>query len=190
MANLLQRMSEFCGLQPLEITRLACRAPNTYKKYYIDKKKGGKRQIAHPSKETKLLQYALIQILAPSLLPHPSAYGFVRGLKSPLRANASKHLKHAYFLKFDFSDFFPSIIPDDLFLALTRSENPSPFSVTKEEKRLLTDALFIKTSTGGLGLPIGGPASPMLSNGVMYVLDQKVRGLGGSVRVLLFPLCG
>ena len=177
MAGLINRLSEFCGLDEQEISRLADRAPNTYKKYYIDKKRGGKRQISHPSKETKLLQYALLQILGPSLHVHQSAFGFVRGLKSPLRENVKRHLDHNFFIKMDIEDFFPSIRPDDIFNALESAKNPIPIILTPDERDLLTKTVFIRSSAGQLGLPIGGVASPILSNSIMYDLDEKFEAL-------------
>ncbi len=163
--------SRFTGLTVDEVNEIASKAPKTYKKYFIPKKRGGHRAIFHPSKETKLLQYALMVILGKYLQPHECVYGYVREKKSPLRKNALLHSKNSYLIKIDFENFFPSIKPIDLF---KHFEVNHETNLSDNDQSFLQNCLFIKESNLELGLPIGAPSSPLISNGVLYSLDEKL----------------
>jgi RNA-directed DNA polymerase len=136
--------------------------------YYVPKKNGGKRQIFHPSKETKLLQYALINTFLKKFPIHPSAMAYKEGIPSPLRKNAEVHSKYRFSLHVDFADFFPSIVPEDLFVAIGNSN----YILSIEEKYILKNVLFIDFGKR-IFLSVGAPSSPIISNIVMYKLDVK-----------------
>jgi len=171
---LIQSVAEFLGFELAVVQEMAGKAQRTYRHYKIPKKKKGMRTIHHPSKETKSIQYALMQILAESLKPHDCAFAFKRKFSSPLRMNAETHARFGYSLRIDFKDFFPSIKPDDLFAAIGDPINPKRLELLPEDREFLTQVFFVKLADGSLGLPIGAPSSPMLSNGVMWSLDVAI----------------
>lgn len=144
-------------------------APFAYKKYDIPKKKGGTRQIFHPSKETKLLQYAIIDTFLYKLPVHDSATAYRYKFKRPLFSNAIVHAPYKYSLHLDFLNFFPSIKPSDLFNVLIANN----IELSPEDHLVLSKTLFI-THKDKTFLSIGAPASPIISNIVMYDLDQII----------------
>jgi len=171
---LIKNVAEFLGFELAVVIEMAGKAQRTYRHYKIPKKKKGLRTIYHPSKETKSIQYALMHLLAETLKPHDCAFAFKLGLSSPLRKNAETHARFAYSLRIDFKDFFPSIKPDDLLAAITDPGNPKKMELLPEDREFLSQVFFVKLADGSLGLPIGAPSSPMLSNGVMRSLDVEI----------------
>lgn len=174
-SSLINHVAGILGLDDKTVAALAKRAPVTYRHYQIKKKRGGTRTIFHPAKETKSIQYSLIVLLREALTPHNSAIGYIRGLRSPLLANAKTHAPNPYIIRVDFRDFFPSINPQDLFEALTSATNPKRISLSPEECTFLQESLFVKTAGDSWGLPIGAPSSPVISNGVMRNLDVIIK---------------
>jgi hypothetical protein len=174
------QVAEFLGLNEVDIVGMAQRAPHTYRHYKIPKKSGrGMRTIHHPSKETKSLQYALMHLLEDALQPHGCATAYIKRA-SPLRRNAEIHATRAYLLRVDFKDFFPSIQPADVFAVLEDERNQARFTLSMADKDFLTSVLFAKNSKGLLGLPIGAPSSPLVSNGVMRTLDSSIESYAKS----------
>ena len=151
------------------------KAPSTYRIYAIDNKRAGeKRIIHHPSKQTKSLQYAFIENIL-SLMPvHECAIAYKRGIKGPIRLNASKHAGFSYSIRIDFKDFFHSIRPNDLLRLIEVIKLPDLKTLSKEDKSFVTNSLFIKLRNGLKGLAIGAPSSPIISNIVMFSIDNNL----------------
>jgi hypothetical protein len=171
-------VAEVLGLLVEEVQNLAACAQQTYKHYLIKKKNGtGFRKIYHPSRQTKALQYALMGLLEDALRPHECAMAFRRGFSSPLRKNGETHAGCPYTLRIDFKDFFPSIRPEDLFASVEAGGDPGRIELEPADRRFLTEVLFVKGRDGRVGLPIGAPSSPMVSNGVMRSMDERIAGL-------------
>jgi len=112
--NILNTVSEYIGLDESTLAVLSRKAPTTYRRYHIPKKKGGSRVINHPSKQTKAIQYALMNTILCDLPVHECAAGYRKNLKSPLLQNAKVHAPFSYSIRLDMKDFFPSIRPIDL----------------------------------------------------------------------------
>jgi RNA-directed DNA polymerase len=164
----------YLGVTESEILAAAQKAPRTYRRYLVPKRSGaGMREIFHPSKETKALQYALLQTVLPGLPVHDAAVGYIRGLRSPLLCNAQAHSGFRFTVRLDFQDFFPSITPDDLLRRLRAIEEWDP--TDKKDRDFLTDALFIDFRHSRF-LAIGAPSSPAISNAVMIDLDRYLEG--------------
>lgn len=177
MRTLIDSISALTGLDSVELIGIANRAQRTYRKYDIPKKKTGMRRIYHPAKETKLLQYAAIDLLISKMPVHEAAVGFIPGLKSPLRVNAERHAVNPYLLRVDFKDFFPSIRPADFFRALDAALPAIDMKITRRDRAFMEKILFVKLHDGTFGLPIGAPASPVVSNVVMLTLDSEIQNL-------------
>ncbi|MCD9496845.1 RNA-directed DNA polymerase [Photobacterium carnosum] len=146
-------------------------APNKYKVYTIPKRTSGHRVIAHPSKELKKYQRALVSILSDILNIHPTSYAYRTGFS--IKDNAYKHRKNQYLLKMDFSDFFNSIEPKLLFFVFDECE----IHFSSSELRLLEKLLFWnknKSVDAKLALSVGAPSSPLISNFIMCIFDEKI----------------
>jgi len=177
--NIIELVASYVGLSPNSVLELSKNAHRTYRRYFIPKKRGGQRIIFHPSKSTKALQYGLIETILNRLPVHQCAAAYVGGRKSPLLVNAEKHSRYSYTVRIDFKDFFPSIGPRDLLKVLRESAQFG--KINKQEEKFIKRSLFIKYRNGKLGLAIGAPSSPIISNIVMYSLDEEFQKLGMSV---------
>lgn len=162
-------LSAYLGIDESTILRLAAIAPCSYKHYSVDKPAGGKRTIYQPSKQTKSLQYALIDLLLGKPPIHESAAAYISGRRSPLLKNAVLHARFQYSIRLDFKDFFPSIRPEDLLGRL----RALPFPMCDKDEGIISSVLFVRLSDGSTGLAIGAPASPLICNIIMHPLDVE-----------------
>jgi RNA-directed DNA polymerase len=169
--SIIENVSAFLGFTPEETLGIALKAPTSYKKYEIPKKAGGRRAIHHPSKQTKAVQHAIMEILLSQLPVHRSSYAYRRNIKSPTRTHAERHVQFAYSVRIDFKDFFPSIGPSDLLQTLKKNGG---IRLDRTETEFIINALFLRTKGRAMVLAIGAPSSPMVSNVVMYALDEKL----------------
>ncbi len=154
-----------------DLNRVIVTAPKRYKVYEIAKRSGGKRIIAHPSRELKILQYLVLERLLAQLPIHKAAAAYVSG--RGIRVNAEAHLGKAYLIKLDFRDFFPSIKVSDWDKYVARRD--CKILLDKEDAEAVRRILF--WGRGNLTpncLSIGAPTSPILSNILMYKFDAKV----------------
>lgn len=156
-----------------ESMRLIARAPYAYKKYNISKANGGVRKISQPAKETKYIMNWLVAKVFTQLPIHESATAYYKGCS--VKANAEHHMRNKYMVKFDFKNFFPSIGIQDILHHLTK-HHIDKFDFDKESLVQIARVCCIKDphSKFGLSLSVGSPASPVLSNSVMYEFDSKI----------------
>ena len=146
-------------------------APGRYKCYLINKKNGkGHRAIYHPAKETKLLQYALLETVLPKLKVHQCATAYEKDTN--ILKNATLHSKYAYTIRIDLKDFFPSISPVDLIKIIKKSDSFGELNY--EEEKFIKNSLFVNLPNKTKGLGIGAPSSPKICNIVMYDIDCKI----------------
>ncbi|OVE74483.1 hypothetical protein BVX94_00095 [bacterium B17] len=168
--NLKNDVAKYVGITLERVESLAAVAPKSYRRDEGSKRSGrGSRVIFHPSKKTKALQYGLIKILLDDLPVHASAYAYRKGLKAPLLKNSMLHQKYSFSIRIDFKDFFPSIVPEDLFKVIDES-GLFPAALDSADKRFLENVLFIRHH-GLMHLAIGAPSSPSISNAIMHSLD-------------------
>ncbi|GGX98855.1 RNA-directed DNA polymerase [Litchfieldella qijiaojingensis] len=153
-----------------ESARLIARAPHAYKVYRIKKVGGGYREISQPAKETKFVMHWLVGRFFEKLPVHECATAYSSG--SSIKKNAIIHAEKSYIAKFDFKDFFPSITKFDVekHLGCFNREELDGKSLS-EIARLCTVA---KGGSDNLCLSIGSPASPVLSNSIMYAFDRRI----------------
>jgi RNA-directed DNA polymerase len=163
---LLETLSSQIGMR---IERLEHFAETASKRYYvfpIDKRDGGKRWIAHPSRSLKLLQRWLNSRVIRNLRVHDAATAYRRG--ASIRDNASVHAATAFTLRIDFRDFFPSFT--EITLKRFMQDNPDVFGSWSDR-----DTTFFKQIVCRAGeLTIGAPSSPFLTNAMMLWFDEKV----------------
>lgn len=135
-----------------------------YQQFTIPKASGGTRVISAPSKELKALQHRIINRLLKKLPVHRGVTGFCRG-KSIVH-NAMAHVNRDVVIKLDIRDFFHSTTRKRLqryFLDIGWDDQAA--------------ALLVRLCTHEGHLPQGAPTSPMLSNLVNYLVDQRLSDL-------------
>ena len=146
-------------------------APHRYKVYDVDKKSGqGKRKIAQPAKEVKLIQRFIVTEVINDLPVHDAASAYRK--KRGIRYNAQAHVKNTFLLKMDFAEFFPSLRPHHL---LQHMQKYMPNKFQEEDLEVIRRVCFWKPrEKEGLRLSIGGPSSPFISNTLMYDFDNQI----------------
>lgn len=144
-----------------------------YKNYTIRKKKGGERQIFVPEKRLKKIQKHLNYFLqAYYLMIKPKeVHGFVVnphyfGTHCNILENAKAHTGKKFVLNIDLKDFFPSISSMQVMHVFT-----SDYFGFNEQ---IATALTLLT-TYESKLPIGSPASPVISNFICVQLDCDLK---------------
>ncbi|MBF1803708.1 retron St85 family RNA-directed DNA polymerase [Alloalcanivorax profundimaris] len=154
-----------------ESGRLIARAPYAYKTYSIKKANGGRRTISQPAKETKFVMRWLVDRIFSKLPIHECASAYQKG--SSIKRNAITHSNNGYIAKFDFKDFFPSIKREDI---ETHLYQYLPKDLELDRKSISQIARLCTISTGGgrLALSVGSPASPALSNSIMFDFDTII----------------
>lgn len=148
-----------------------------YIKFSVPKKSGGERTINAPTKGLKCIQSCVRILLDALYTPSEPAMGFVQGRS--IVDNAKKHLNKNYVYNIDLKDFFPSIKQGRVWKRLQLA----PFNFPFEVASLLAGICCIKTD--GINergkcvcvLPQGSPVSPLLTNAICDVLDQKLNKL-------------
>ena len=158
-----------CGLSEQTVLSIVRNAPVRYKVYTIPKRHGGRRVIAHPARELKLLQRSFVVDYLSKLPVHPTATAYRKGIS--IRDNALAHASNGPLLKFDFKEFFPSIIVDDWYKYCYEAG----LFPNKDDLFYSGRILFHRKSGSRLlRLAIGAPSSPILSNILMYRFDDMI----------------
>ena len=145
-------------------------AEHRYKTFTIPKRSSGYRVIEQPSRELKFLQRWLNRNIFRHLPIHSAAYAYRQGIG--IAANARVHVNNNYLLKIDFVNFFPSLKRKDVRRLLDVNIQTGTISLEKEDVDVILDIVC----KGG-GLTIGSPASPVLSNAILYEFDVSVSEL-------------
>jgi hypothetical protein len=179
MSELISVLSEATGLSDVDLRAIISNSPDRYKVYYIAKRRGGRREIAQPARELKVLQRALNDSLLSKLPVHPDAMAYRPGVS--LRRNAQAHCQNGPILKFDFQDFFPSIRAEDWKNYCRRHR------VFKDEEdiELSSKIMFRRKNrrSSVLRLAIGAPSSPFLSNILLFDFDERLAKYCASQKV-------
>lgn len=164
---LLKRIASDIQL-PMEFVRsVSVSASHRYKTYTIKKRTTGYRVIDHPARELKLLQHWLVDNLFAELPVHDAVYSYRTGRN--IRGNAILHRNNNYLLRIDFSDFFPSIHEADITKMLRKYHAFLPLQLSRRDISLVT-SIVCKNGC----LTIGAPSSPIISNTILYDLDERL----------------
>jgi len=153
-----------------DLLRFSLTMPRRYKTYYIFKRNGiDLRLIAHPSRESKLIQRVVVDELQPILPISKCATAYEKG--TSIRLNALRHVNSRYILKMDCKNFFPSITPELLFFVAEKNE----IFISDMDRIFLENVLFYKsTRRAKLRMSIGAPSSPFISNFIMKNFDDAM----------------
>ncbi|WP_444901486.1 retron St85 family RNA-directed DNA polymerase [Microbulbifer sp. SSSA007] len=143
------------------------------KKFRVRKKSGGDREIYHPSKKLKTIQYWLMYSVFNRMSVHDASMAYREGIS--ILHNANKHRSNRFFLKMDLENFFPSISFSDFSPILKEWHDAvrPEWVLNAEAEKLIRSVCFYKDDR----LAIGYPSSPVISNIVMREFDSKVTAL-------------
>ncbi|PZM13034.1 retron St85 family RNA-directed DNA polymerase [Rhizobium tubonense] len=166
--TLFDELSILTGLGASDLNRLIYNAPARYKEFPIKKRSGEDRIIAQPSRELKIVQRYIAGLVLNRLPIHSAATAYKEGAN--IFANVQSHSANRIILKLDFTDFFHSIKPTD-WRNYAKVHIPS---LSKEDVELSAKVLFWgMKSNRPICLSIGAPTSPVMSNLIMYDLDEQ-----------------
>lgn len=154
-----------------------CDINNVNKEYHIfqiakktDPKKT--RQIEAPNSDLKLFQRRFLDFLKVDLkaLTHEAAFAYVEGRTTYNALEKHQENESKWFLKVDFSNFFPSF---DEFYIQRMLSTVYPFGKVMQEQPGVLEH-YIKYCLLDGRLPQGAPTSPALSNYCMIPFDQQL----------------
>lgn len=172
-SDLLQRIAADLAILPAHLEKIIQTAPLRYKLFEIPKKSGGVRQVAQPAREVKAIQRWVIREIGPKLPIHKSATAYCIG--SSILRNAELHASSRFMLKLDFTNFFPSILENDLRLHFERYLSKEFDS--SAQNLLVHVCCWAPKRKTPLRLCIGAPSSPLLSNSVMFEFDSRLAAI-------------
>lgn len=167
--EIIERLQSDFSLSTRDVRVLLFTAAYRYKLHYIEKRHGrGKRLIAQPTAEIKLLQRWAVEKYVTQLPIHKAATAYRLGVS--IKDHAAAHAANHYLLKLDFQDFFPSILGTHFLMHLK-----SHMKISDEDANLLMRLLFrFDREMQDYVLSIGAPSSPAVSNTVMYDFDNAL----------------
>jgi RNA-directed DNA polymerase len=166
--SLKSRLLESLPFAKGELELLIMSAPSRYKVYEIPKREAGKfREVSQPTPEVKLLQRWLVKNELKSLPIHRSAKAYVSDVG--LVENVRPHANNRYLLKIDFVDFFPSINSGNFYTFMLAH------GFEEQDVQVMIRILFkYNKRRNSLQLAIGAPSSPLLSNAMLFSLDEAI----------------
>jgi RNA-directed DNA polymerase len=135
-----------------------------YRRFSINKRSGGAREIAEPLPNLKLIQRWILENILYKCQPSRFAKGFVP--RRSIRENARFHRGQSLVLSLDLKDFFPSIRGGRVYKFFRR------LGYQNKVAHMLTKLCTLNNS-----LPQGAPTSPALSNLISLRLDRRLAGL-------------
>lgn len=176
--ELISCMQAAFPLTKAEIELMIQTAPSRYKVHFIEKRNGrGRRLIAQPTAEIKLVQRWIVDTYLISLPVHKAAMAYRP--KIGIKDHAQLHAKNNYLLKLDFEDFFPSILARDFLKHMAQYAN-----LASDDCICLARLLFRRDpATSRMVLSIGAPSSPCISNTIMFTFDSIIGDYCDSIDV-------
>lgn len=162
----LDELSSHMRLSSGLIRQLVYKSDEHYKVYELEKKSGGTREIAQPSRVMKAAQSWILRKVLYRLSSSHNSKGFERG--ESILTNAAPHVGAHVLLNIDLEDFFHSV---------PASHIHSIFHSIGYNKNL--SHIFTCLCTYNGRLPQGAPTSPKLSNLACQRLDSRIQGYSG-----------
>lgn len=154
-------MAACLGVSPKIISQIAASPDRHYRSFEIAKKSGGTRTISSPRVFLKVIQWFLIDFVLLYLPVHHAVHSF--GVGRSVVTNAQAHVGQAFVGSLDIEDYFGSVTTSAIFQLLVGS------GFRDHEARLIA-----RLATKDGSLPQGAPTSAVLSNAVLYSLDERI----------------
>lgn len=171
--TLIDYISKSTGLRKSYIERVVTRAPYSYKRYTIPKKNGGVREIFHPRAELKVIQRFLVESIISTFPVHDCVYSYKQG--RGIKSHAEVHRVNNFILRIDLRNFFPSIKARDIKELCFKNLAHLPFALSEDDIKIFCRIVCIHSAVDKeLALTIGSPASPAISNAILFELDSKI----------------
>lgn len=168
MNSLMPILAAKSRLTLADTMRIVATAPKRYKVYTITRRNGGERIIAHPARELKAVQRALVGISGPQLKVNSCVTAYEKGCS--IRKNAEPHQKSEWIAKFDIRNFFNSINQ------IAWMNYLDAIDVDHEWAELSRNVFFWASRDVNIPcLSVGAPSSPFASNRFMFSYDEQIR---------------
>ncbi len=155
---------------------------NHYHTFEAAKKSGGKRKIAAPKAKLKEVQTWILENILYKIPYNDEAHGFIK--ERSIVTNANPHLNKDIVINIDLKDFFPTITHKrvkGLFHKMGYSEQLSTIlsllCTYADTDEINLDGITYYVQSSERKLPQGSPASPAISNLIVYKMDKKINGL-------------
>jgi RNA-directed DNA polymerase len=151
---------------------------------WLSKRTGGHRLIESPKRTLKQVQRRILREILEKVPPHDAAHGFSAGRS--ILTNARPHVKQAVLVKFDLTNFYPSVTfarVTAIFRSLGYSREAAIWLARLTTSALPANMPFVKENPSALlpylkrHLPQGAATSPALANLSAYSLDVRLAGL-------------
>ncbi|MEM7104773.1 MAG: reverse transcriptase family protein [Bacteroidota bacterium] len=153
-----------------------------YHRFYIPKRRGGKRMISAPLPKLKNAQHWILHNILNKVEVHPAANGCVIGRS--ILSNAEVHQQKAVVINQDLKDFFPTITYErvrGMFRSLGYSGQVSTiFALICTEPHTIDIEVYGErffSQRGKRFLPQGSPCSPAIANIITRKMDKRLDGL-------------
>ena len=171
--TLIDYISKSTGLRKSYIERVVTKAPYSYKKYTIPKKNGGVREIFHPRAELKVIQRFLVESIISTFPVHNCVYSYRQG--RGIKSHAEVHRTNNFILRVDLRNFFPSIKARDIKALCLKNLDRLPLILNEDDVKIFCRIVCIHSAIDNeLALTIGSPASPAISNAILFELDSNI----------------
>lgn len=154
-------LASLIGVSPRLITAMSITPDNYYRRFDLNKKSGGTREILAPRKFMKVVQYWITDYFLFCLKVHASCYSYRRAVS--IKDNAIHHLNNELVANIDITDYFGTINKNMVRTCLIENKIDEILADTISE--LVTYKNY---------LPQGAPSSPVISNAILFDFDTQI----------------